>query len=54
MDGLLRFLKADYLALGIVVTGAVGIMILVSLVFMSGSAEAWGSITESLLARMPQ
>ena len=31
------FLKADYLALGLVVTGTVGIMILVSLVFMSGS-----------------
>ncbi len=49
MNGMLRFLKGDYLALGLVVIMAVGILGWVSVEFMSGSEAAMEKLSETLL-----
>ncbi len=49
MDGMLRFLKRDYLALGLVAIMVVGTLVWISVEFMSGSAEAMEKLSETLL-----
>ena len=51
MDRLLRFLKGDYLALGVVVIMAVGIFVWVSVEFSSGSASALEKLSEIFLVQ---
>ena len=51
MDGMLRFLKGDYLALGLVMVMAVGILGWVSVEFMGASDAAMEKITETLLVQ---
>ena len=51
MNGMRRFLKGDYLALGLVVIMAVGILAWVSVEFMSGLAAAMETLSESPLVQ---
>ena len=49
MDSLLRFLKGDYLVLGIIMIMAVGTLVWVSVEFMHASAVVMDKFSETLM-----